>query len=274
MISELNNLNLFASAALIGLLSGGHCMGMCGGIASAMSLSQPVMGEGARTLVAPIITFNAGRIATYTFAGGAVGAIAQQLTYLNPMIGMAFRTVAGLLLIAMGLYLARWWLGLTRLEAVGQYWWRFIQPLTRHFSPTGGSRQTLMLGALWGWLPCGLVYSTLAFAASSGQWYKSALVMLCFGLGTLPALLLTGVLAQSLSHVLQSKHFRFATALMLIAFGLWTIVGNGLWQQHTGGGTHGQHGHQQMMMSVPTTQTRLTIPLATVNEHSISGRGQ
>jgi len=106
---------------------------------------------------------------------------------------MLLRVVAALLLIAMGLYLAGWWSGLTRIEALGRGLWRYIQPLTRRFMPVTSLPRALLLGGLWGWLPCGLVYSTLLWAASQGDALDSAALMLAFGLGTLPVLLATGI---------------------------------------------------------------------------------
>jgi sulfite exporter TauE/SafE len=107
----------------------------------------------------------------------------------------------------MGLYLAGWWSGLTRVEALGRGLWRHLQPLTSRLIPVHSLPQALTLGALWGWLPCGLVYSTLLWAASQGNATESALLMLAFGLGTWPVLLATGLAADRIiiliSHRLQ-----------------------------------------------------------------------
>ena len=133
-----------------------------------------------------LLAYNLGRISSYTLAGLLLG-LAGWAVANSPLV-MGLRVVAALLLIAMGLYLAGWWSGLTRIEALGRGLWRYIQPLTRRFMPVTSLPRALVLGSLWGWLPCGLVYSTLLWAASQGNALDSAALMLAFGLGTLPVL--------------------------------------------------------------------------------------
>jgi sulfite exporter TauE/SafE len=135
------------------------------------------------------------------------------------------RVLAGLLLIAMGLYLAGWWSGLTRIEALGRNLWRVIQPLTKHFMPVTSAPKALVLGALWGWLPCGLVYSTLLWAASQGNALNSAALMLAFGLGTLPVLMATGLAAERVTALLRRQGIRMAGGILVMLFGLWTLPG-------------------------------------------------
>ncbi|HIQ44730.1 MAG TPA: sulfite exporter TauE/SafE family protein, partial [Pseudomonas oleovorans] len=138
---------------------------------------------------------------------------------------VVMRSLAALLLIAMGLYLAGWWSGLTRIEALGRGLWRHIQPLTRRFMPVSSLPRALMLGGLWGWLPCGLVYSTLLWASSQGDARVSALLMLAFGLGTWPVLLATGLAAERITALLRQRGIRMAGGLLVILFGLWTLPG-------------------------------------------------
>src|SRR5690606_31194903 len=110
-------------------------------------------------------------------------------------------------------------------EALGRGLWRFIQPLTRRFMPVSSVPRALILGALWGWLPCGLVYSTLLWAASQGNALDSALLMFAFGLGTWPVLLATGLAAERLTALLRNRGVRIAGGLLVILFGLWTLPG-------------------------------------------------
>jgi sulfite exporter TauE/SafE len=138
---------------------------------------------------------------------------------------MVLRIIAALLLIAMGLYLAGWWSGLTRIEALGRGLWRYIQPFASRLMPVSSLPRALLLGALWGWLPCGLVYSTLLWAASQGNALDSGLLMLAFGLGTWPVLLATGMAAERLTAVLRKRNVRMAGGLLVILFGLWTLPG-------------------------------------------------
>jgi len=143
----------------------------------------------------------------------------------NSPAALALRVIAALLLIGMGLYLAGWWSGLTRVEALGRGLWRHIQPYASRLMPVTSLPRALLLGTLWGWLPCGLVYSTLLWSASQGDALDSALLMLAFGLGTWPVLLATGLAAERLTTLLRKRGIRVIGGVMVILFGLWTMPG-------------------------------------------------
>nr|WP_298110216.1 sulfite exporter TauE/SafE family protein [uncultured Pseudomonas sp.] len=212
---------LLLSALILGLLGGGHCLGMCGGLMSALTLAIPAERRAQRFQL--LLAYNLGRIFSYAAAGLLLGLAGWALN--NSPAAMLLRIIAALLLIAMGLYLAGWWSGLTRIEALGRGLWRYIQPLTRRFMPVTNWPRALILGGLWGWLPCGLVYSTLLWASSQGNALDSAALMLAFGLGTLPVLLATGMAAERLSALLRERGVRMAGGILVILFGLWTLPG-------------------------------------------------
>ena len=212
---------LLLSALILGLLGGGHCLGMCGGLMSALTLAIPADRRAQRFQL--LLAYNLGRIFSYAAAGLLLGLAGWALN--NSPAAMLLRIIAALLLIAMGLYLAGWWSGLTRIEALGRGLWRYIQPLTRRFMPVTNWPRALILGGLWGWLPCGLVYSTLLWASSQGNALDSAALMLAFGLGTLPVLLATGMTAERLSALLRERGVRMAGGVLVILFGLWTLPG-------------------------------------------------
>ncbi|HLD68487.1 MAG TPA: sulfite exporter TauE/SafE family protein [Pseudomonas sp.] len=209
------------SALILGLLGGGHCLGMCGGLMGALTLAIPAEQRSRRLRL--LLSYNLGRILSYASAGLLLGLGGWALA--SSPAAMVLRVIAALLLIAMGLYLAGWWSGLTRIEALGRGLWSLIQPLTRRFMPVDSLPRALVLGALWGWLPCGLVYSTLLWAASQGDALDSALLMLAFGLGTWPVLLATGLAAERLTAVLRKRGVRMAGGLLVMLFGLWTLPG-------------------------------------------------
>ena len=216
---------------MMGLVSSGHCIGMCGGIMGALTMAIP--NETSHERIKILLAYNVGRITSYGVMGFLVGLIAQQLIVLGGASGL--RIFAGLLLIAMGLYLADWWHGLTRLESAGRYLWAYLQPLSKYLLPVTSWHKALLLGALWGWLPCGLIYSALALAITQPTPWLAASSMLSFGVGTLPAVLLAGVASQQLAHVLRQREVRFGLALLIIAYGCWTIYGS-----------LGGHAHHQM----------------------------
>lgn len=209
------------SALILGLLGGGHCLGMCGGLMGALTLAIPPDQRARRLRL--LLAYNLGRILSYAAAGLLIG-LAGWAVASSPA-AMLLRVLAGLLLIAMGLYLAGWWSGLTRIEAVGRHLWRHLQPLASRLMPVSSLPSALLLGAVWGWLPCGLVYSTLLWASSQGSPGESALLMLAFGLGTWPVLLATGMAAERLTALLRRRGVRVAGGLLVILFGIWTLPG-------------------------------------------------
>ncbi|WP_027897255.1 sulfite exporter TauE/SafE family protein [Zestomonas thermotolerans] len=214
-------LPLLVSALILGLLGGGHCLGMCGGLMGALTLAIPPERRAQRLRL--LLAYNLGRILSYAAAGLIIGLAGWALA--SSPAAKLLRVIAGLLLIAMGLYLAGWWSGLTRVEALGRGLWRHLQPVAKRLLPVASVPRALLLGALWGWLPCGLVYSTLLWAASQGDVLHSGLLMLAFGLGTWPVLIATGLAAERLGALLRRRGVRLAGGLLVIIFGLWTLPG-------------------------------------------------
>ena len=212
---------LLISAFILGLLGGGHCLGMCGGLMGALTLAIPQEQKNQRLRL--LLAYNLGRILSYAAAGMLLGLVGVALT--NSPAAMLLRIVAAVLLICMGLYLAGWWSGLTRIEALGRGLWRHIQPMASRLLPVTSMPRALLLGSLWGWLPCGLVYSTLLWAASQGSAVDSALLMLTFGLGTWPVLLATGLAAERATRLLRQRGVRIAGGLLVMLFGIWTLPG-------------------------------------------------
>ncbi|WP_286237699.1 sulfite exporter TauE/SafE family protein [Neptuniibacter halophilus] len=210
------------TAFFLGLLGGTHCLGMCGGIAATVAMGNP----GGKQNPWLLLGYNSGRIFSYAIAGALLGSLSWLIE--NPVIQLALRTFAGLMLVLMGLYIAQWWQLLTRLEQAGGILWKQISPLASRLLPVRNLKQALLLGMLWGWLPCGLVYSTLIWASAASDWSKSAALMAAFGLGTLPAMLLTGMLAAQMKQLLQKRMTKHISGSLIILMGLYTIPWQGL----------------------------------------------
>lgn len=209
------------SAFLVGLLGGGHCAGMCGGIVGAVSLTLP----GQHPRLVYLLAYNGGRIASYGLAGalaGLLGASSLAFNHLLP-VEHGLYLLANLMLVALGLYLAGFWQGVLLLERVGSMLWRRIQPYTKSLVPLRSPWHALLLGGLWGWLPCGLVYSVLVAALASGSALHGATLMLAFGAGTLPALLAMGMAAVRLKSLLQQLWVRRVSGGLVLGFGLFGV---------------------------------------------------
>ncbi|MCM0611700.1 sulfite exporter TauE/SafE family protein [Marinobacter sediminum] len=213
----------YPSAFLIGLLGSTHCLGMCGGISASLSMALPV-GRGFRfrqTLM--LLAFNFGRIASYALIAALVALLSTSAASQWADLGLVLRSIAGLLLIFMGLSMGQWWQGIRYVEKLGAPVWKRLSPLTRRFLPVNHVGQALALGILWGWLPCGLIYSTLGWAALQPTVGSASLTMVFFGLGTLPSMLATGYAANWVRGLQSHSFVRKVTGGLLILFGLWTM---------------------------------------------------
>jgi len=227
----------YLTAFLAGLFGGVHCVGMCGGIVGGLVMGLP---GGTRSRVSRLLPFllayNSGRIATYTLLGVLVG----WLGWLAGDLLAAYRSwfylrlFAATVMIALGLYLAGWWTGARGIERLGGRLWQGIAPLTRRLYPLTHPGQALLLGLLWGLLPCGLVYYTLSWAFAAGGALQGGAFMLAFGLGTLPTLLGAGFASGFLSRGLQRPGVRRLAGLVVIALGIWTLAATLLHQSNIG----------------------------------------
>lgn len=239
------NDGLFLLTALsAGFFGSPHCFGMCGGIISALGFA--VRNDSPSKRLAFQLLYHTGRLGSYTFLGLMTGLLGQAV--LSPLAGSIWPYAAGsLMMFLVGLYLTGWWRGLDRLEKFGARLWQWMGPLRQRFMPVTSPGRALTAGLLWGFLPCGLVYSALAMAVSRGSASVSALAMLAFGLGTLPMMLMTGAAAQQLKQKLNEQGWRKANGLLIMAFGIWTLV-----QAATRDG-HAHHHHADNPAAVSAT---------------------
>ena len=209
---------VLSSVFLVGLLSGVHCAGMCGGLVGAFSMSLPRQ----RATWPLHLAYNGGRITSYAIAGliaGAAGGIGLLLNDVLP-VQLVLYVAANLMLVALGLHLAGVKRLLSPVEALGAKLWRAISPLGRHLLPAHNAGKAYRLGLVWGWLPCGLVYSVLATAIFTGDAFSGAAIMLAFGLGTLPNLLLAGVFWRRLRAFAARRAVRVGAGALVLGLGL------------------------------------------------------
>lgn len=219
-----HNLDLLG-ALLVGLAGSAHCIGMCGGVSAALAMAIPADKQHFWGRLAYLLNYNLGRILSYVIAGALVGGLLATTSELgagkHAIAGL--RLIAALLMIALGLYLAGWWQGILLLERMGARLWPHIKPLAGKFLPFTSPLQALPFGMVWGWLPCGLVYSMLTWSAAASSASGGALIMLAFGLGTMPTLFALGGLADRLRYWLTLRSLRLGGALLLIFYGVHTL---------------------------------------------------
>lgn len=204
------------AAVLLGLAGSGHCLGMCGGIAIALRPDP----DAHRLLP---VAYHVGRVISYALLGAVIGGVAGAVQLAAWTIGLRF--LAGALLVAMGLHVLNIWRGIDQLERLGGLLWRRIAPMTRVLMPPRHLSQGLILGGLWGFMPCGLIYSALGWsAATGGSAANSGLLMLLFGLGTVPSMLGTTLAGQRAERILRDRRLKVVIGVSLMAAGTWTLI--------------------------------------------------
>ena len=215
------------AAFILGVFSTVHCLGMCGGIIGALSLSLPERVRMHRgRLLSFITTYNVGRIISYSFAGLIVGYVgAEASSFFDMSDGPSILRHTGVvMMIAIGLYLAGWLPQLSKVERIGKPLWKILEPIGRRLVPVNNLPKALTYGLIWGWLPCGMVYFVLVWALTSGSGTQGALTMAAFGLGTLPSLLTAGLAASWLRRFTQSPLTRQVVGASVIVMAIVTLM--------------------------------------------------
>ena len=207
------------SAFLLGLFSTMHCVGMCGGIIGALSLSLPVETRNKKPkLFAYVMTYNIGRIISYGAAGllaGAIGAGVIQSTGIESGHAV-LRLIGVMMMVAIGLYLTGWLPQIASVEKIGIPLWKRLEPIGRKLVPVASLPRALAYGLIWGWLPCGMVYFVLVWALTAGSAVNGALTMVAFGLGTLPTLVTAGFMTSWITRFTHSTRARQVVGLLII----------------------------------------------------------
>ncbi|MDP3010837.1 MAG: sulfite exporter TauE/SafE family protein [Methylococcales bacterium] len=210
-------------AFLMGLFSSMHCIGMCGSIIGTLTLSLSPDIRNKKTLLFPyVLNYNLGRITSYTIAGGLVGIIGVLMIMpFGEIHGhRILQLLSALVMMSAGLYIAGWFPRFAYIEKMGVRFWKKIEPFGRKLIPVKTHTQAYLFGMVWGWLPCGLVYSALTLAATAGDVAKSALLMLAFGAGTLPAVMGVGIMTNILTRLSRTQRFKQLIGLFMIVLAL------------------------------------------------------
>ena len=213
-------LPLLAAAFGAGLLGSAHCLGMCSGISGLFAVGATV--ASLKTQIPLAIAYNLGRVLSYTFLGAMVAAIGGTIVGAIPSLAVPVRLVSGLLIVVVGLQVAFNWQLLAPVERVGAVFWNRLAPQAKGLIPATSIASAAGLGLIWGWLPCGLVYGALLLAATTADPVGGGLVMIAFGLGTMPAMIATGLSASKLSAFMSRN--RLSAGLLIIVLGAATLA--------------------------------------------------
>lgn len=211
-----------AAALLTGLLGSAHCVGMCAGISGMFAMHAQQASIRSRLPFA--LAYNVGRIMSYALLGLVVASLGHSAVEAIPSLAGPVRIAGGLVIVLVGLQIAFDWRVLKPLEQMGSMIWSRLAPIAKHLVPANTIPRALGLGLLWGWLPCGLVYSVLLMAATSDGPANGALIMIAFGIGTMPAMLMTGMGTARLVAIMRQKSARVGLGLLIVALGVATLA--------------------------------------------------
>lgn len=209
-------LPIILSAFFTGLAGGAHCLGMCGGIATALGMHSRHR--------AHLLAYQAGRLFSYTCLGFICGWLLPLLG-LHPAMGgtgLLIRRISSLVIAAIGLMQLLDISPLRQLERYGYRLWRPLNRFVQQLLPIRSHADAFLVGSLWGLLPCGLIYAALAIAVSRAQPLHSAAVMFGFGLGTLPAMLGLGFFSRQLARSLADSRWRRLLGLPILLTAYWS----------------------------------------------------
>lgn len=225
-------------AFIAGLAGSAHCATMCGSISA-------TLGMGAKAPVSYVLAYNLSRVASYCSIAFILSLLIVETVPVVSNLAFILRAIAGVMMILMGLFLLGRSSGLAPLERLGGVLWRYISPLASRVMPVNSLPKAAALGALWGWLPCGLVYSMLAISIAQVDVVSSVTTMLAFGLGTVPAMYVIGLLGATFSGWVTQKRIRYFLAYCVIVLGVYTVF---MSVMHMSGSDstqvdHSHHGH-------------------------------
>jgi sulfite exporter TauE/SafE len=213
----------FFVALLMGLFSAFHCLGMCGSIIGSLTLSlKREIRENKRLLLPFVASYNAGRVLSYSMAGMLAG-FAENVLSMPLGEGHGHRILqilSAIVMLGAGLHIGGWFPRFAYIEKFGNVVWRRIEPYGRRLVPVETLPRAFVFGMVWGWLPCGLVYTALALAATTGDVFRSTFTMLAFGLGTMPAVMGVGIMTSWMVKLSNMKRFRELTGIVLIFLAL------------------------------------------------------
>jgi sulfite exporter TauE/SafE len=213
------------AALVLGLLASAHCSLMCGGIAGALALGMQPKGERSRWTL--LLSYQVGRIGAYALAGASIAGVGSlAVGWLDQnQVRLGLRIASSVLLALAGFALLG--IGHAPAERWGARLWVRIAPHARRLLPVRHPAQALAFGALWGFMPCGFVYTVLLLSWLNLDPLRSAAIMLAFGLGTVPALLLVQWRVHAFQRSLQRlgpARLRTVAGAMLLCFAVVGIV--------------------------------------------------
>lgn len=228
----------FITVFFMGLAGSVHCVGMCGGIATLLGSQIKTGDKQTVKLFSFHLLYNVGRLFSYIIAGALIAILGGWISIAGESFNLPdiSRFLIGLLTLMFAAYLLGWTVFLLPMEKLGRLLWVFIEPIAQKFLPVRTPAQAFILGMLWGWLPCGMVYVALSWSATAAEPLEGGLLMAAFGLGTMPAMMGLGVAGTYFNKMLRNTFIKKSAGILVLAYGLYlifvTVMGTGSHSHH------------------------------------------
>lgn len=204
----------------MGISGAGHCVAMCGSLTMAVGFAIPK----SKSFLLYNVVISSGRICGYVTVGLLVNLLGQSMVRLSGGLIFHLSLMSSLLMFGVALHILKINHWVLQTERLGKSIDRFLQPLKKRLLPVDSVGKAFSYGALWGFLPCGLVYTALTFALISPSSFEAGLVMLCFGLGTLPTLVLFGSFSHRLRDILNRYFVRLLMGILVLILAVFQAI--------------------------------------------------
>lgn len=214
---------LILSAFLLGFFGGVHCLGMCGGISTALTVSLATdQKQHAKYL---LCCYHVGRITCYILLGILFSLLGFSIKKLiGPIGSIGLHFIASLFVIGVGLSFFGCFKSLALLERGGLSVWQKISPLGRHLLPIDRPIKAVVMGAIWGLIPCGMVYTAIALSMTAHNIENIFLVMLAFSIGTMPMMLAISFSTNKINRHVSTHWQRYIAGISLVLLGTTSII--------------------------------------------------
>lgn len=203
----------------MGLTGSVHCLTMCGSLSVALGFSIPKQ----KTFWLYALFVSLGRVFGYGLIGLLANLLTQSIVVASSGTVFYLSMLSGVLIVGIGLHIANISNIVTKLEKLGTFIDIWLAPLKKKLMPIDTIPKCLAYGLLWGFLPCGLVYTALSLAIVSPSPITAFSVMTIFGLATLPTVVGMTVFSNHLSRIFSHSYTKIILGLIITFAGLYQI---------------------------------------------------
>ena len=213
-------MEILITALVMGLAGAGHCAAMCGSLSVAAGFSIPKT----KSFALYAIYMSLGRVVGYGLVGAVFFFITQTLLSFSNGLLLTLPVIAALLMFGVGLHILKINHSVLKTEKLGKLIDVLLIPLKKKLFPIDSIIKALSYGFLWGFLPCGLVYTALSLAITANNVANAFLIMILFGIGTLPTLVGLTAFSAKLNAIINNKRVNLFLGILVLLLATMQLV--------------------------------------------------